>query len=361
MISAGGTHACAVNAAGEAFCWGNGTNGRLGNGTPVATSTAVRVDSPESGPVTWRIVSAGRSHTCGITTVGNAYCWGNGALGRLGNGSTDGSLTPVEVSGDRTWSMISAGGDHTCGITADGDAFCWGNRERGRLGHDNATAGQETTPVPVAGARKWSTISAGGSHTCGVTTAGDAFCWGQGTAGQLGNGASLDSAVPVPVTTAPAFGRWTSISAGDAHSCGTFTSGFAACWGSDANGRLGNNATGDSNVPSFVTGSGTTPISTVSAAAAHSCGMTPSGAAVCWGAGANGRLGNNATTDSQVAVPVYALGTGVLAIDGGDAFGCALTSDGLARCWGANAAGQVGDGQTADRLTSWQVVNYPGA
>jgi alpha-tubulin suppressor-like RCC1 family protein len=361
MISAGGTHACAVNAAGEAFCWGNGADGRLGNGATV-TSTAVRVAAPASGPAIWRVISAGRSHTCGITTVGKAYCWGDGADGRLGNGATANALTPVEVSGNRTWSTISAGAAHTCGVTTDGDAFCWGEREFGRLGNNNATPGDVPAPVAVSGTQKWSSISAGGDHSCGVTTVGQAFCWGEGSDGQLGNGAATDSAVPVPVTTLAGIGRWTSISTGDLHSCGTLTSGFAACWGSDVNGRLGNAAAASSNVPSYIPGSGTTtPISALSAGGAHTCGATPSGAAICFGSGANGRLGNGQTTDSQSAVAVFGLGTGVVAIDAGDAFGCALTSDGLARCWGANAGAQVGDGSLTDRSTSWQVVNYPGA
>ena len=368
MISAGGTHACAVNAAGEAFCWGSGISGRLGDGTPVATSTAVRVASPLGGPVTWRTVSAGRSHTCGVTTAGKAYCWGNGALGRLGNGLTTGSNTPVPVSGTQTWASISAGGAHTCGVTTGGDAFCWGHREGGRLGHGNAAAGEELTPVPVSGpaTRKWSSISAGGFHTCGVTTGGDAFCWGSGTSGQLGNGASLDSAVPVPVTNAAAL-RWTSITAGDSHSCATSTVGWAVCWGSDDNGRMGNGAppaanTGSSNVPLLVAGSTSAPLSGLSAGVAHTCGLTPAGAAFCFGMAADGRLGNNnATTDQQTLVVPFGMSAGVVAVDVGDAFSCALTAEGLARCWGENASGQVGDGSTVDRLVSFQVANYPGS
>src|SRR5439155_1571316 len=194
-FSAGGVHTCGVTTSDGAFCWGSNSSGQLGgsaaseceisyyygSGVPCST-TAV----PVAGGFAFAAVSAGRSHTCGLTTGGAAYCWGDNVQGQLGDGSTISSRNPVAVAGGRMFGAVSAGGGVTCGLTTGGAAYCWGANDSGELG-DGSTV-DSRTPLAVAGGPTFQVVSAGGGYTCGVTTAGAAYCWGANFSGQLGTG-----------------------------------------------------------------------------------------------------------------------------------------------------------------------------
>ena len=130
--------------------------------------------------------------------TGAAYCWENGWDGQLGNGSNiDISLVPTPVAGGLTFTAISAGADHTCGLSPAGAAYCWGHGGHGRLGTGDTA--YHLVPEPVAGGFTFTDITAGADHTCGLTPAGAAYCWGNGEYGQLGNGDTENRLVPTPV------------------------------------------------------------------------------------------------------------------------------------------------------------------
>ncbi len=193
-------HSCGVTTDEIAYCWGLGTDGQLGNGTTVNVNFAV----PVAGGRRFASVSPGESHTCGLTTGGAAYCWGSGLIGQLGTGADANSNVPVPVSEGLTFSSVSAGATHTCGVTTGGVAYCWGNGFRGALGRGNNLQ-PSNVPVPVLGAfgvgdaLTFSSVSAGAFQSCGVTTGGIPFCWGDGSVGQLGNSFNLMARTPVPV------------------------------------------------------------------------------------------------------------------------------------------------------------------
>jgi alpha-tubulin suppressor-like RCC1 family protein len=129
-----------------------------------------------------------------VTTGGVAYCWGANS-GVLGNGTFRASTTPVAVSGGLTFAAVSAGDDHACGVTTAGAAYCWGGNILGELG--NGTFTISPTPVAVSGGLTFAALSAGaGFSTCGVTTAGAAYCWGDKTYGELGNGGTVINTTP---------------------------------------------------------------------------------------------------------------------------------------------------------------------
>ncbi|OUZ09114.1 hypothetical protein BHE97_11465 [Aeromicrobium sp. PE09-221] len=254
-ITAGWAHTCAVTDAGTAYCWGLNGGGQLGINT-TTTNSAVPVEVAElDNPVT--AITAGFYHTCAITNT--AHCWGYNLYGQLGNDSTENSSTPVAVTGlDDPVTAITAGGYHTCAIASTdpsaGIAHCWGNNSDGQLGNNTTTS--SAVPVEVAELDNPVTaISTGLYHTCAIAStdpsAGIAHCWGNNSDGQLGNNTTTSSAVPVEV--AGLDNPVTAITAGDTHTCAiasTDTSaGIAHCWGYNGYGRLGDGTTIDRAVP----------------------------------------------------------------------------------------------------------------
>ena len=237
QITAGGKHNCGVTTGGEAYCWGYGSF--VGDGATVSSSVPVRV----GGGHTWVKVAAGNSHTCGLTTGGDVYCWGGGEEGQLGHGSFDNSISPVLVTGGHKFVDLEAGRIHTCAVRADGQAYCWGWDVQGALGDGGPVVGTEENkadPVPVAGNLQFAEVNPGPQSTCGVTGDGAGYCWGLGLFGVLGNGVRGDGdpnmcgrcvKEPIVVRNAPSF---QSIDTGGNLSCGVSTDGDLYCWGGSA-------------------------------------------------------------------------------------------------------------------------------
>ena len=147
-LTTGNAHVCGVTAGGGAFCWGGNEYGQFGNG---ATSEKhAEVPAPVSGGLKFKALSAGVSHTCGVTMDNVAYCWGSNHFGQLGNGSTTASTKPIRVSGGLSFGSISAGNLHTCGVTADATVFCWGRNENGEVGPSGKQMHTVPWRVPLA-------------------------------------------------------------------------------------------------------------------------------------------------------------------------------------------------------------------
>jgi len=200
QIAAGTLHTCAVTTSGAAKCWGYDYYGQLGNDTALTNQpTPVNVSGLSSGVAS---IAAGANHTCAVTTSGAAKCWGYDGYGQLGDGgSNTNQSTPVNVSGLSSGvASISAGSNHTCAVTTSGAAKCWGYDGHGQLG-DGGSNTNQSTPVDVSGLSSGvASIAAGDYHTCAVTAAGAAKCWGQDNYGQLGNDtATTNQRTPVDV------------------------------------------------------------------------------------------------------------------------------------------------------------------
>ena len=338
QLSLGGAHTCGVSTAGAAFCWGENNLGQLGNGSHNDSPIPVVVSGLASGVAS---ISAAENHTCAVTTGGAAWCWGNNGNGQLGDGTGVNSAVPVPVSGLGSGvASVSAGGVHACALTTGHSVWCWGNNYDGELGN-GGLATDFLSPVAVSGLGSGvASIDAGWIHTCAVTTAGAAWCWGWNAYGQLGDGHTGDSGVPVPVEGVGS--PLTSISAGRYHTCAVTKGGAAECWGA---GPLGDGGLANSLVPVSVSGfpSGAAAIS---AESAHSCVVSTNGAARCWGYNSTGHLGDGTNNDSLVPVAVSALGDQVASIEAGQSDTCAVGKTGAAWCWGYNADGQLGNGTT---------------
>jgi alpha-tubulin suppressor-like RCC1 family protein len=343
-------HTCAVTSTGTAFCWGSNQLGQLGNASATSSTTPVHV----SGGLTFKSVSAQGNeivdHTCGVTTSGAAYCWGDNRTGQLGDGTTASSTVPVVVVGGLVFTTVGAGNGHSCGIAIDGTAYCWGSNSVGQLG-TGLMGGSSLTPVAVSGGLSVVALSVGNGHSCGLTGNGAAYCWGLNSWGQLGDGTRVDNPNPVAVAGGLPF---KGISAGGNHSCGVTTSGAAYCWGLNAFGQIGDGSTTNSATPVPVA-SGLVFESISAGSVHHSCGVTTSGGAFCWGTGP--ALGDATTTSFTPA----AVAGGLLfkSISAGDLHTCGVTTTGVAYCWGQNSDGQLGTGTTAGSSVPVKVAGQP--
>ncbi len=347
QVSAGVTHTCGVTTSGAAYCWGSNNSGQLGapesnqceigyyGGVPCSTSPVAVV-----GGRTFATVSAGNGyHTCGVTTGGAAYCWGDNTWGQLGDGSTTGSGTPVLVSGGLSFAVVSTGNGFTCGLTTGGAAYCWGFNTVGELG--NGTTTNSAVPVLVAGSLTLTAVSAGDSHACALTNGGAAYCWGANRFAQLGDGSTTNRTTPVAVAGGLSFAA---VSAGLVHTCAVTAGGAAYCWGDNSSGDLGDGSTVDSRTPLAVGGGLTFQV--VSAGGNYTCGLTTSGGPYCWGSNFNGQLGTGVFSGPNLLPTAVSGGLTFAAVSAGGAHTCGRTAAGTVYCWGSNTDGELGNGST---------------
>jgi alpha-tubulin suppressor-like RCC1 family protein len=345
-VSAGEAHSCGVTTVGTAYCWGSNQAGALGSGLPASSNVPVGV----AGELSYASVSAGYSHSCGVTLAGVAYCWGDNQVGALGDGTTTSSDVPVAVAGDLTFESVSAGYLHTCGVTTSGAAYCWGYGAFGQLG--TGSGASTTQPALVSGSLSFTSVSTNRYRSCGVTTSGAAYCWGANDMGQIGDGTTTGSSVPVAVVGGLTFA---SVSAGDAHTCGATTAassqaGAAYCWGLNNTGQLGNGVTGENGAanPLPVPVSGGLTFTSMMTGQVHSCGITSVGGASCWGNGGVGQLGDGTSTFIR-NVPGAVSGSYAFASASGSRnHACGVTTAGAAYCWGSNSNGELGNGTTSN-------------
>jgi alpha-tubulin suppressor-like RCC1 family protein len=350
-VATGAYHTCGISTGGAAYCWGFNNDGQLGD-----ADTAQRVNAtPVQGNVAFASLVAGYAFTCGLTAGGSPYCWGSNSNGQLGDGSTTNHGAPNQLPNGVTFTSLAAGFFHTCGLTSAGAAYCWGANANGQLG--DSTTVQRPTPVPVQGGLTFTSLTAGALHTCGLATSGAAYCWGDNTDGQLGDSTLDQSIVPVAVVGGHVFKTITAgLSAGFDRTCGLTTDGAAYCWGDNTYGQLG---TGDSTqriAPTPVQGG--LVFASLSAGAVETCGLTSGGTAYCWGdnsTNGGGELGDGTTTD-RVTPTAVAGGLSFTMLSGGFYHTCGLISSGLAYCWGYNATGELGDGTIANHAVPTIVI-----
>ncbi len=239
-----------------------------------------------------------------------------------------------------TFRSVTVGGLHSCAVTTANAAYCWGANGLGQLGvgdQDN-----RFQPWPVAGGRVFKELSGGGTFTCGLATGSGtgalAFCWGSNDQGQLGIGdLTFINVAPTSIDD-PLFNA---VSAGGAHGCGISTDRSAWCWGSQSEGRLGNGESGPTPrlVPVQVLGD--LSFTDISAGANHTCAITEDTAAYCWGVGDESQLGNGDRSSSDMPVAVSG-NLELRQISAGESHTCAITLDGDAYCWGLGTVGQLG-------------------
>jgi alpha-tubulin suppressor-like RCC1 family protein len=384
-LSAGGDTTCAVRRDGAVQCWGF-DNGDVGLGTSLFVSGPTTIAAlPGIGSITagrgrgcalrndhtvqcWGViatstmsafgsapltvpnltdvtaVAANNDHACAITTGGTVKCWGYNALGELGDGTTANSPTPVVVNGISGAVAIAVGSFYSCaliggaGLFAGGSIRCWGSNSIGQLG--DGTTVDSSLPVHVAGITTATAIAAGEDHTCAVLASQAVVCWGNNASGQLGNGGTTSSSVAVVAGTIHA----SAVVAGTSHSCALLATGGVSCWGDNTYGQVGDTTTTRRTVPTAVALSGVTALS---ASGDNTCAAWGAANVSCWGHNDLGQIGDGTTTNATQPVAVASLGFGGLSgptkVAVGASMACALRSVAV-RCWGDNSQGQLGSG-----------------
>ena len=347
QVTAGLANSCGITRANVAYCWGDATWGELGNDTSATTHTGdyqIQILRPVrvSGRLRFRSMALGEYlFTCGLTTSHRAYCWGLNSLKVLGQGAGVPEDTvidhPVPVKGDLLFRQLDASNEHVCGVTTDREAYCWGQNDRGQLGDGTRT--NRAVPVLVRGNHTWGQVTSGGGFTCGITTGGVTYCWGDNRSGQVGDSSTYGfRREPSQVAGKHQF---VNVDAGAVHACAVTTAGEAFCWGDGRPGALGNGQKALSFWPKPVSGGHV--FERVSAGVAYTCGKTTSDRLFCWGYNAFGNLGDGTFTNRFTPVPV----SGNLALVqfwAGSYHACATTAAGVGYCWGSNQSGQIGDG-----------------
>jgi len=336
-VAQGYDSGCMLTPAGEAWCWGNNEYGQLGaatakscaGGLTACTWQPVRAQAP----IRFGQLKSSLRHSCGLDVSGQAWCWGFGLGGQLGNGANADSAAPVAIAGNHRFVHVDAGSDGmlSCALDDGGSAWCWGPGDSGGLG--NGTTSGSNVPMQVLTQQQFVSVGAGSNHGCGLDATGQAWCWGRNPYGVLGRGVSGASLVPAPVTGNH---RFASLAVGGNFNCGLTSDGAAWCWGfalSLGDGMLA----AHSDVPVAVAGGHT--FASVSAGYQHACGLTADGSAWCWGSAA--LTGSGSEQESKVPVAV-AGGHHYRVLQAGGTATCAITLTGSPMCWGININGAVG-------------------
>ena len=345
---AAGAHTCAISDVGAAYCWGYDPSGPFGGGY---ASTANPTPVASAGGLMFKALSVSKIQdvTCGLTTVGAAFCWGENITGQIGDGTKTARLTPTAVAGGLTFKSIAVGSAHACAVTVGGDAYCWGTSFNGALG--DGFHGVRLTPSRAASGLAFESIVAGGEFTCGLTAAGAAYCWGLNTTSQLGDGdvSMFMSDVPLRVASETPF---KSLAAGNQTVCGLANDGTAFCWGDGFFGAVGDGTAGTEGgqtrhrTPTAVAGGLT--FQSLSGGFNTMCGVATTGTTYCWGSNF-GAIGDG--TEDQRSRPTAVVGgVSFQSVAAGSGFTCAVATGSL-YCWGNNDNGQLGDGTTAGRTT----------
>lgn len=356
QLAAGTDFTCGITADGTALCWGRNDRGQLGTSVHLdecpsfhGAGPCAYQPQPVQGNLAFTYIEAGEDHVCGLTRDGSAYCWGSNVTGTLGAVVSSApcgpentrhpppldllpecSRTPVQVAGAKRFVSLSVGNVLTCGVTAEGHGYCWGMDQQGT----GRTI--QRTPVRVAGDLRLTMMAVDFYKACALDDAGAVHCWENGISNQ-----------PVPL---PAPAAFTQLSRGWGHNCALTSTGTAYCWGSNDSGQVGTGHIPQPHeqvhAPTRVAGG--LRFREITAGFGRTCGITIEGALFCWG----DRAGVSATPDcfhvdayaDCTPGPVRLAGLQYRSVALGTIHNCAVTSAGVGYCWGGNYNGSFGTG-----------------
>lgn len=349
MIAAGSNHTCGTLASGALKCWGNNSNGQLGD---TSTTTRLYPTLIDSGVSYTKVTAGSNVHSCGIGPLGAVKCWGLNSNGQLGDNSTTQRSSPAALNDADAYNHVSAGNAHSCGITTTGVLKCWGLNSNNQIGDGTTT--QRTSPQTVNGGTTYTKVETANANSCAITSAGVLQCWGLNTNGKLGNGTTNQLSTPTDIDSGTTYAD---VDLGDSHTCAITTGGELKCWGLNSSGQLGTGNTTNSSSP-VVIDSGVSYTS-VSAGATHTCAIVAvTGVLKCWGLNSKHQIGNGNNT-TVLSPTIIDPGSVYTQVSAGGGHTCGVTG-GATKCWGANGSGtsnygQLGDGIQTQQLTPTEV------
>jgi alpha-tubulin suppressor-like RCC1 family protein len=349
-VGTGQSFSCALSSRGAVYCWGTNEDGNVGNSSYINAPLATPVYGLGIGSATR--IGVGGVLACAILPDTTVKCWGNGTNGEMGSGTVD-RHTPIAIPGLSGVVQIVAGNVHICALTNTGGVKCWGANSDAQLGDGTTTS--RSTPADVQGMTSGvAAITAGFRHTCALTTAGGVKCWGRNNYGQMGNNGPSSTLYRTPIDV-PGLTSGVAMVDADVSDtvCALTTTGGVKCWGLNSFGQVGDGTTGNNRfTPVNVVGLGSGVLSITSRCAI----LAPSRSLKCWGANASGQLGDGTTTASNVPVSVIGFGSDTLIARGASSHRCGVTLQGRLQCWGANANGQLGDGSNTSHAVAADVL-----
>lgn len=365
-ISAGaGAHTCRVTDMNQAFCWGSTGSGRLGHDKGARWQ---KVPAPVKGDLSFTQISSGHGYTCAITQEGKVYCWGSNHSGNLGVGEPGTYRTPTQIKGmnpNTEFVHISSSDARTCAVTKKGKGYCWGFNRLGSLG--NGTTENSFTPTPVAGDIEFAQIEAGEFMSCGLDTNGTVYCWGKNLAHDPSFAQKQYQEHGECVDTSPyqkCKGKFKTPQR--VPNAPSFTqidmAGFTICGitsGKDVQcwGAAPEVVgTEKGRTVSPNPVGGDAEFSQVSVGySSHACALSTKGTAYCWGENDEGQLGLGETDREVIGEPAKIEDLRFRQISAGETHTCGITTDGATYCWGSNYNGELGIGSTTSSSTPTRV------
>ena len=340
-VAAAWYHTCARRASGRVFCWGDNTNGQLGDGSVLSSAVPVEVagiDDAISIATGSALPGSGFPGTsCAVRRSGELWCWGSNHRGQLNDGTMDTQRSPVVTAGIDAAVTVSNNFWGAC-VTRPSAPYvvCW----------DASAAPPVPEDVLGFSSGRVQQLVQGAGHACALEDSGRVACWGNNAAGQLGDGTTDPHAAG---RTVMEDGR--AIAAGLVSSCAVHTTGEVSCWGRSGDLVDGTTVLTPTIVPGLddVVAIGSGPV------AVATCAVRSDGTIACWGLD----LAEYARTGTEIYDPAPATIEGltdVVSVSVGIRYACAAKRDGTVWCWGGNGSGQLGDGTMEDRAAPTPVL-----
>ena len=342
-VSSGEHFTCGLTSVGDVYCWGDKSYSQLGTSAVDYNSTPNKVYQITNAVE----IAAGRDFACARISDGSVACWGRGDLGQTGDGylSTENRIFATRVHGVTTATGISVGESHACVLKKDRNVYCWGQNQLLQLGNNLSRI--ETMPVKVEGISAITQISSGLNHTCALTETQFVYCWGDNKFGQLGIGTPLILKEKPSIVLGLA--KVVFLQLGYNSSCASIESVGFSCWGWGIDGELAQADKFNRSLPEKISLASLVDSSTalvaISIGKYKACGLLNSAkknALLCWG--------TTVTTD-----PVS--GSAGLSVSLGSDHGCVVQTTGTVACWGWNHKGQLGRDTTSNSVLSLSTVS----